>query len=82
MALRDKIHREQLPVVRMARKQDVGTAAADIVEISRPVFQDDDRQAPIAVSQKLFNGFPASGPSIVSANKVKGIVDFFHGVLD
>ena len=81
MALHDEIHREQLPVVRMAREQDVSAAAADIVEIGRPVFQDDDRQLPIAVSQKLFDRFPASGPSIVPADKVKSVVDLFDSVL-
>ena len=65
----------------MAREQDVGTAATDIVEISRPVFQDDDRQAFFAVSQKLVDRFPYSRSSIVPANKVKSIVDFFYGVL-
>ena len=65
----------------MAREQDVGAAAADIVEIGRPVFQDDDRQAPIAVSQKLFDRLPASGPCIVPADKVKSVVDLFDGVL-
>ena len=81
MALHDEIHREQLPVVRMAREQDVSAAAADIVEIGRPVFQDDDRQLPIAVSQKLFDRFPAPGPSIVPADKVKSVVDLFDSVL-
>ena len=43
MALYDEIYREQLPVVRMTREQDVSAAAADIIEIGRPVLQDDDR---------------------------------------
>ena len=54
---------------------------ADIVEIGRPVVQDDDRQASVAVSQKLIDRFLASGPSVVPADEVKSVVDFFHGVL-
>jgi len=34
----------------MPREQDIGPAVADTVEIGRPVFQDDDRQVPVAVS--------------------------------
>ncbi len=41
----------------MAREQYIGTADADIVEIGRSVFQNNDRQVFVAVSQKLVIDF-------------------------
>src|SRR5574340_999754 len=65
----------------MAREQYVSTAVADIVKIGRAMFQDDYRQGCVASFQKLFDRFPATGPPIIPSDKVEGIVDFFHGIL-
>ena len=67
--------------MRMARQQDIGAAEADIVEIGRPVFQDNDWQAFVAVSQKLLDRFPASGSPVIPADQVKSVVDLFDSVL-
>ena len=67
--------------MRVPREQDIGTALADIVEIGRSVFQDDDWQASVAVLQKLIDRFSAFEPSVAPADEVKSVVNLLHCVL-